>query len=140
LNYLARREHSELELQRKLLSKGYASPAITTCLAALVDEGLVSNTRFTECYIHARRQKGYGPMRIHVELAARGIPQDLIEHQLDIADNAWFAHAQKAWRKHFKGIMPSDPKIRARQIRFLYQRGFTAEQIDTIFRSDHENA
>ncbi len=79
-------------------------------------------------------------MRIHAELAARGIPQDLIEHHLNIADNAWFAHVRKIWQKHFKGIMPLDSKIRARQIRFLYQRGFTAEQIDTIFRSDHENA
>jgi regulatory protein len=123
-----------------LQQKGYESPDITTCLAALVDEGLVSNTRFTECYIHARRQKGYGPLRIHAELAARGIHQDIIEHHLNIADNAWFALAYKIWQKHFKGIMPLDFKTRARQIRFLYLRGFTAEQIDSIFRSEHENA
>jgi regulatory protein len=116
------------------------SPDITTCLAALVDEGLVSNTRFTESYLHARRQRGYGPLRIQAELAVRGISQDMIEHHLKIADNAWFAHARKVWQKHFKGILPSDLKIRARQIRFLYQRGFTAEQIDTIFRSDDKQA
>jgi regulatory protein len=125
-----------LELERKLLAKGFVHEEIAACLAALTAEKLLSNTRFIESYVNVRRQKGYGPLRIHAELALRGITQDMIEHHLNIADNAWFALARNTWQKRFKGILPLDFKIRARQMRFLNQRGFTAEHIDNIFRSD----
>ena len=127
-------------MERKLQAKGFAHDEIAACLAALSAEKLQSNTRFIESYMHVRRQKGYGPLRIHAELALRGISQDMIEHHLNIADNAWFAEAHKAWQKRFKGILPIDFKIRARQMRFLHQRGFTAEHIDHIFRSDNHDA
>lgn len=104
-----------------------------------MNEGLVSNTRFTESYIHARRQRGFGPLRIQAELAVRGIPQDMIEHPLNINDNAWFAHAYKVWQKHFKGNLPTDYHARARQMRYLSQRGFTTAQIESIFRSENED-
>jgi regulatory protein len=138
LNLLARREHSERELRRKLLAKGFDQTDIQTTLSALINEGLLSNTRFIEAYVHHRRQKGYGPLRIQAELNARGISEDLIEHHLNIADNAWLTHAHHVWKKRFKGTFPRDFKARAQQMRFLQYRGFTAEQIDNIFHSDHQ--
>jgi regulatory protein len=136
LTLLARREHSEHELRRKLLTRDFPQSDIDIIIPALVTEGLLSNTRFTESYLRYRRQKGYGPLRIQIELSARGIPQDMIDHHLNIADNAWLAHAQTVWQKRFKGLAPHDFKTRAQQMRFLQYRGFTAEQIDTIFHSD----
>jgi regulatory protein len=91
-------------------------------------------------YIHHRRQKGYGPHRIQMELASRGIPQDMIEHNLNINDNAWFYCVRKAWQKRFKGVVPPDLKTRAAQFRFLHYRGFTQDQIDKLFSSDNEHA
>ena len=98
----------------------------------LTAEGLLSNTRFIETYLHHRRQKGYGPLRIQAELTARGIPDEMIEHHLNMADNAWFTHARSVWQKRFKGILPRDFKARAQQMRFLQYRGFTAAQINNI--------
>jgi regulatory protein len=137
---LARREHSELELQQKLAERGFDAADIQTILTALISENLLSNNRFTENYLFARRQKGYGPLRIRAELAQRGISEDVIEHHLNITDNAWFAQAKKAWQKHFKGSLPSDFKIRARQMRFLQHRGFMPEHIKLIFRSGNDDA
>jgi regulatory protein len=140
LRLLARREHSEFELQRKLKARDFESSDINLVLTALRTEGLLSNSRYLESYLHARRQKGYGPLKIRAELASRGISEDLIEHHLNITDNAWFALAQKAWQIHFKGLMPSDFKARVKQMRFLQQRGFTSEHIKSIFRSGDDDA
>ena len=140
LDLLTRREHSELELHRKLLIKGHAISDIETTIQALRQEKLLSNTRFTECYIRHRREKGYGPLRIHAELIARGIPEDMIEHHLNIADNDWFAYAKKVWQKRFKNSVPRDLHERAKQMRFLQYRGFTTDHINTIYQSDIEHA
>lgn len=140
MNLLARREHSEYELTRKLRTRGFTLEDIQPVIAKLVTEGLLSNKRFVENYIHFRRQKGYGPQRIRAELNERGISEDMIEHHLNIADNAWFTCAHKTWQKRFKGNMPSDFKTRAQQMRFLQYRGFTSEQINSIFHSDTEDA
>lgn len=120
--------------------RGFDEDDIQSALDILSAKGHLSNTRFTQSYIHSRRAKGYGPLRIHAELKARGIPEDIIEHHLVIADNAWFSEAQRVWRKRFKGSIPRDFKTRAQQMRFLQYRGFTSEHIEKLFHSDIEHA
>ncbi len=133
---LARREHSTTELSRKLQHKAFNQIDIDTVLTALRQENLLNDERFAESYIHYRRAKGYGPLRIHIELTERGIPQDLIEHQLKITDNAWLEDMRKAWQKRFKNRLPQDFKSRAQHMRFLQYRGFTSEQINQLLHSD----
>jgi regulatory protein len=137
---LARREHSEFEIRRKLLLKGFEAQIVDEALEILTLKGQLSNQRFVQAYINYRRDNGYGPNRIHVELSARGIPEDMIDHHLDIADNAWFLEAEKVWRKRFKGLIPADFKARAQQMRFLQYRGFTPDHIEKIYHSDIEHA
>ncbi len=134
MNLLARREHSETELFRKLRTKGFDEATIGLVITQLVSENLVSNSRFIENYIHSRRIKGFGPLKIQAELQERGVLEELIEHHLQIADNAWFAEAREAWKKRFKNRMPTDFKSRSQQMRFLYYRGFTSEQIEYVFK------
>jgi len=136
MNYLARREHSYHELFRKLKQKKFAENDIQTVLDQLAQEKLLSNQRFIENYIHYRREKGYGPLRIQVELNARGLSQDFIEEHLKISDNSWLDAAHRLWQKRFKGIVPHDFNCRARQMRFLHYRGFTVEQIEKTLTDD----
>jgi len=133
---LARREHSASELSRKLQRKAFNQTDIQTVLTALGQEGLLNDAHFIESFIHYRRDRGYGPLRIRAELLERGIPQDLIEHHLKITDNAWLEEIRKTWQKRFKGCLPQNMKSRAQQMRFLYYRGFTAEQIHQLFQQD----
>ncbi len=133
LNLLARREHSETELMRKLLSKQFQRADIQPVIDQLIQQGLLSNTRFIENYIQARRAKGYGPVRIQAELLERGITEDFIEHHLNMADNAWFTDVRRVWQKRFKGQLPHDFKSRSQHMRFLLYRGFTPTQIKSIF-------
>lgn len=133
MNLLARREHSEAELFRKLQHKSFDPTDIYTVIHTLIAEGLLNNTRFLENFLHARRNKGYGPLRIRAELIERGIAEDLIEQCLNITDNAWLDEIRNVWRKRFKNQLPRDFKTRAQQMRFLHYRGFTAEQIESMF-------
>lgn len=131
---MARRDHTEIELQQKLKKRQFPDEEIERAVHQLTADGLQNNQRFAENYIHYRQNKGYGPLKIQAELMARGLSEELIEHLLNITDNAWFLKAREAWQKRFKGQVPDDMKNRARQMRFLQQRGFTRDQITRIFQ------
>lgn len=130
---LARRDHSLSELTTKLLAKGFPAAEIHTIVNHLSQSSLINESRFVENFIRWRRNRGYGPERINLELQARGISAEMIAEQLDIADNAWLTEASKVWKKRFKGKLPEDFKNRAKQMRFLQYRGFTREQIANLF-------
>jgi len=132
---LARRDHTSLELSQKLSRKGYPEADIATVLTNLEQAGLINARRFTESYTHYRRGKGYGPRRIAMELQAKGVAEAMIAEQVKITDNTWFADIRTIWRKHFKGRLPADQQQRAKQLRFLYNRGFTQDQINSIFKN-----
>lgn len=133
LHWLTRRDYSQHEITQKLKSKGYSSEDFACVVADLAHAGLINEARFTESYIYWRRGKGLGPLRISMELQSRGISAEMIAEHLEITDNAWFTQAQNVWRKHFKGGIPADFKSRAKQMRFLQYRGFTREQIESVF-------
>jgi regulatory protein len=137
LDLLSRREHSVLELSQKLRRKNFDSTHIQALIETLTKEGLLSNSRYIENFIHYRRNKGYGPLRIQAELLDRGISKELIEQQLNITDNEWLHEAKRVWQKRFKNNIPNDFKTRAQQMRFLHYRGFTHEQIESIFNGLH---
>lgn len=122
MNLLARREHSQQELHRKLCNKGFESGDIKTVLPALVEEGLLSDERFTEAFINSRLQRGSGPVKIANELQQRGIGDELVEAYLDERDAQWTQRAIEVRTKRFGPSLPNDFKERARQMRFLQYR------------------
>lgn len=132
LRLLTRRDHTYSELTTKLLRKDCNPDDIKTILADLSRAGLINETRFAENYTQYRRKKGYGPKRISMELAAKGVAETVIAEQVQITDNAWLTEIRTIWRKRFKGQLPTDPPSYARQTRFLYNRGFSQDQIKSI--------
>lgn len=60
----------------------------------------------------------------------------MIEHQLEISDNAWLENVRHVWQKRFKNKLPNDFKTRAQQVRFLQYRGFTREQIESVLTTE----
>lgn len=129
MDLLARREHGRQELQHKLCQKGLAQDVVRDVLAELAAEGLLSDERFTEAFIHARCQRGQGPQRIRAELRERGISESLIDACLDERSEQWLEAIRGARQKRFGGRLPQEWSERARQARFLRYRGFTEEQI-----------
>ena len=105
-------------------------------LAGLRSEGLQSDARFAETWVHHRIERGYGPLRIRQELRQRGVPADLIDRYLDEKDPDWIARLSELRRRKYGTATPSSYREQARQSRFLYQRGFSSEHIRRLFRAD----
>ncbi|RRQ22719.1 regulatory protein RecX [Thiohalobacter thiocyanaticus] len=136
---LARREHSRLELRRKLEQRGYGFDEVEPVLADLTAQGLQSDARFAEHYARDREQRGYGPVRIRMELRERGVDETLIETALAELGVDWFAAARAARHKRFGSGVPDEFRDRARQLRFLQNRGFDAEQCRAALEDDPED-
>jgi regulatory protein len=131
---LARREHSEQELARKLKTRGYTEEVVAATLDALVAQGLLSNARYAESFINSRFQRGQGPQKIRAELRERGVDDTLIDAALDVYAPHWKELLEQVRLKKFGSALPDNFRERSRQMRFLLQRGFTADQIDVLFR------
>ena len=133
MGLLARREHSRAELARKLTERGFAAEDIGPLLDRLAAQRLQSDARFTECYVRMRRGRGYGPQRIRAELRERGVGPELIGQMLDTQAGVDTPRIDDIWRRKFAGHLPEDYRERARQMRFLQQRGFTSTEIHALF-------
>jgi regulatory protein len=140
LRLLARREHSALELRVKLRSRRCPPALADQVLNALRDEGALSDQRFADAYVQARFERGYGPVRIEAELRERGIGGSLAEQAMADFAPLWAASAERQRRKRFGCGTPTGFSERARQMRFLQQRGFTGEQVRAAIETEAQIA
>lgn len=126
---LARREHSRYELKVKMILKSFDGDAIDQVLDELESEALVSDERFAEAYCYHRKSRGFGPVRVASELKERQVSDDLVDKYVDSAENDWFDSAVYQRGKKFGVGKVDDFSQKAKQMRFLQQKGFTHEQI-----------
>ena len=126
----------EHELAAKLIGKGYDETLVAEALAGLVADNLLSDARYTEAFVHSRYQRGAGPQKIRAELRVRGIDEGLIEAHIQCYDDQWQSLVNTVRERKYGTDVPADFSERSRQMRFLQQRGFTAEQISRVFRDD----
>jgi regulatory protein len=139
LRLLARREHSTRELADKLTARGYEQPTVAAVIEALADRDLLSDGRFVDEFVASRLRRGSGPLKIREELRNRGVAEQLVDHALDEHRSEWLTNAEAARRKRFGVAPPKDFQERARQARFLQQRGFSGEQIRQVLKGDMDD-
>ncbi|MFN3397633.1 MAG: recombination regulator RecX [Sulfurimicrobium sp.] len=132
LGFLSRREHSRLELKRKLAPYAEDEQEVESLLADFTTRGWLSEARFTEQVMHARRGK-YGARRIVHELKEKGVSADAVAAILPELRASELETARAIWARKF-GILPQDARERARQMRFMASRGFGAETITKVLR------
>ena len=132
MDYLARREHSQYELKRKLRQKNWTDEEIDAALAKLAHEGLQCDERFTEQYVNMRINAGYGPRRIALELQQRGVSQALIAAIMPSDRDYWLTRLRQVCERKRVGATIDDMKTKARLTRFLLQRGFEPEQVQQV--------
>ena len=129
LDLLARREHSRLELRRKLLARSHAQDLADEVLDRLQQERFLDEARFAEQFVRSRTGRGQGPAKIRAQLLQRGVGDSLIDTALAKAECDWVVLAAAARRKRFGAASPGAYRERARQARFLKSRGFEYGQI-----------
>ena len=136
LRWLSQREHSRQELRAKLLRLAIDEPAdVEALLDQLAAQGHLSDARFVESRVHARHAR-FGNRRIELELRQHGLaPDPELRQQLRATE---MPRALEVWRKKF-GHQAADAAGRARQMRFLAARGFSAEVVHKIVSGEHDN-
>jgi regulatory protein len=142
LRYLSAREHSRLELTRKLSRYAQENDDVEALLDALEAAKLLSQSRFSESLVN-RRANRFGNSRILSELQSHGIKGDALSDIKADLTGSEIARAREVWRRKFLSA-PADAKERAKQMRFLQQRGFSPNAIRTAMQisndeSDDEN-
>jgi len=128
---LSRREHSAFEIRDKLLKRDFEEEEIAQAISELKQGGWLSDERYTEAYIRMRQQKGFGPIRIAMELSERGVDERIIEAYLHSAEDSWQQILEQQYLKKYKNRPVEDYSDKAKRIRFLQYRGFS---LDAIYR------
>ncbi len=136
IRMLAGREHSCFELRNKLKNKGHANHEIDMVIEQLVKDKYLNESRFTEMFVRSKINRGVGPIKIRLELQQRSVDESLIDEYLDFNQPEWFEYAREARCKRFGENLPEDINEKAKQIRFLQQRGFTQKQIINVIKSN----
>ena len=105
----------------------------------LQGERLLSDERFVESLITARRRRGIGPLRVRQDLERKGIPSDTVERWLNPNGSEWAELLREVWRKKFRAKQPKTQVERAKQARFLQSRGFSFDQIQRLFNGREDD-
>lgn len=133
LRLLSQREHSRAELERKLAAHETEPGQLAQALDELQARGFISDARVVESVIHRRASK-LGAARVKQELHAKGLSPEAMSEALEQLHDTELQRAREVWAKKF-GETATDPKERARQVRFLISRGFAAEAVRRIVNS-----
>ncbi len=130
---LARREHSILEIHRKLTQKGFEKTEIDAAINRLIENNLLSEERFTESYINMRKRRGYGPVRIAQELRERGVVDEVFNGFLDRNNPKWREVMRQQYAKKYAGTDAHEYTEKAKRVKYLQSRGFP---LDWVFKLD----
>ena len=169
---LAQREHSAVELRRKLMrvvrqrdrdaavaaaasmaalgtgagtgaeveaeadevtdSRHKAAEEVDALLVWLQTQGYLNEARFVESRVHARAAR-HGNLRIRQELSQHGLALDASQAQ--VLKDSEFERARLIWQRKFGAEdPPTDAAARAKQMRFLAGRGFSADVVRRLLR------
>ena len=126
---LSRREHSALEIRDKLHKREFDEGEIDQTIIELQQGGWLSDERFAEAYIRMRQLKGFGPIRISIELNERGVKESIVDDYLQADDESWQQVLEQQYLKKYKNKSITDYNDKAKRIRFLQYRGFALDAI-----------
>lgn len=119
---LARREHSQTEMRKKLIDFGAEQADVDALLA---ERNYQSDERMSGVLLRESLRKGQGMRRLQHNLKKHNISAEMLEDELAEVD--WLAEAVRLRCKRFGEDVPTEQKQKARQLRFLQYRGFDAD-------------
>lgn len=130
-----RREHSRAELARKLLAHAESPEALDALLQDLEAKGQLSDARYAQERARVLSRK-YGPLRIRHDLRDKSVDEALIDRVVAPDEEAG-ARAVLARRYRQPA---STLEERAKRVRFLLGRGFSAEVAYRLLRGAEEES
>lgn len=134
--YLSRRELSAYDLKQKLLAKGCDVDKVNELLIEFAKKGYQSDERCAYMIVRESVRKNRG--RTHIKNALKqarlnlpyGFDELIAQAGVSVLDDEsdeevnWLKLATQARTKKYGDSIPTTPKEKARQLRFLQYRGF----------------
>ncbi len=137
VNLLSRREHSRVELQRKLQPHCEDPNEIVEVINELERQGFFSEERFANSFARNKGSK-FGLLRLKQELAGHKLEPQLAEKVLTGLKVTELQRCRDVWKRRFSDP-PESIEDKAKQHRFLMQRGFGSDTILKLFRFPDED-
>lgn len=125
LAWQTRREHSRRELEQKLKRINAKPEQIEAVLLKLIGYNLQSDQRFAESLVRSQINRGRAARVIKQRLQVAGVSADEPEVVTQLGQVDWVSEATNQLRKRFGQPLSTEPKEKARYIRFLQYRGYS---------------
>ncbi|MFQ5735748.1 MAG: regulatory protein RecX [Thermodesulfobacteriota bacterium] len=144
LRLLSYRPRSAHELTRRLADKGFEAPEIKGAVGYLTDAGYLDDERYAASLADSRvRNKGWGPSKISADLAAKGIPKEIIKKtmaRIGPAEEGTARAAFARWARRNRVVDRPEGKVFEKVFRHLKARGFcTSAIMKALSRSGDED-
>jgi len=129
---LGRREHGREELKRKLLRRGFSYEEVRLALDELQTRGLLDDIRCARALACFELERGHGLVYIRAKLLQRGFSG---EEGLPGPEAEAASLSALVRRRGIDGKSLTEPKERARIIRFLRGRGYSGAALAAVLGS-----
>ncbi len=125
--YCAAAEHCEQEVRQKLYQWECPASLMDGIIDYLIDEHYIDSDRYCRAYVHDKVAfQGWGRQKIAASLRAKSLPSSSIRQAIEnIDENEYF-------RQLHRLIAQKKGTDRERTMRFLLQRGFTYDEIESL--------
>lgn len=137
LEYLSKREYSAVELSHKLKAYADESDDIPALIEDFTERGWLSDARFTEQVVRARKVK-FGSAKVANELREKGVSDELIADAVAEVQASELDNAKQVWQKKFKQAATNRNEW-AKQARFLQSRGFSFDTIKQVLNAAEDD-
>ena len=135
LKLLGRRDHTEAEIQARLLDRGYPADEVNAAITALRSDRTIDDQRVAASHVRtAAAIKGRGRLRIRRELEARGLARPLVDAATAGLSTEDEQLAIERFVQRRTGGRPLDETGRRRLYAQLVRRGFAPELVLRILK------
>lgn len=124
---LTRKEYSKADLIEKLMTYAKSREEVVILVDELSANNYQSDQRVAEMTVRSQVRRGKGPNRIKLALRAKQLDKALVQE--DMAEIDWYEQAYQLKVKKYGTEVSKEPKVKAKQIRFLQYRGFEMDAI-----------
>ncbi len=130
LRLLAQREHSRLELERKLAAHVAEGDDLAAVLDELEAKNFINPERVAQSVAYRRGSK-LGTARVVQEMRSKGLDDDTVRAATQELRATEWQRACIIWRQRF-GAPAETPQEKLKQMRFLASRGFSGDVVRKV--------
>lgn len=122
-------------LKWKLIVAGFGGDAAARAVEYLRSLGFINEDKIARQILEGAIKKGYGPMRINMELQKKGVPKEIARALMQELDVDFVEQCALVIRKKW-GEMPSERAARAKAVRALTSLGYTYDDINSAMNRE----